>query len=279
MFRFTIRDVLWLTVVIGIVPANLALDVGLFYTNLSQGFMGTMFLVPFGTVLSQILLLAVWFTCMEGSLGWRFGVPAVVTALIGYAAAIGVGFDGMARAGFPLIFQFPFFALATVLWPICRTRGWRLTADSSKAAGQRGQFRIVDVLAWMTIIGVLLALVRFLFTGSGFRGLEIWVLLAFMVLPAPVLWMVLLASFSFWPGRGWQLAAQGCALLIYSAIAAVICCRSFYEMHVTVTGSPGRVVLPQSMALTALFFIGVPAILALNCLALRGLGWRLVRPT
>ena len=184
----------------------------------------------------------------------------------------------MAMAVFPLVFQFPLFGMVAVLWPICRTRGWRLTASASSAAGQGGQFHIVDVLAWMTIIGVLLALARFIFIGSGRAGVGIWLLLTFVVLPAPLLWMVLLASFSFWPGRGWQLAVQACVLMIYTSIAAAICCRSLYDFLLDFPALPGFVALPQSIGLVAVYFLGVPGILALNCLALRGLGWRLVRP-
>jgi hypothetical protein len=129
----------------------------------------------------------------------------------------------------------------------------------------------------MMIIGVLLALVRLLFTGSGRAGPGFWLLVEFVVLPAPLLWTVLLASFSFWPGRRWQLVLQGCALLLYSAVAAFICCRSLYDVLIDLRGVPGFVVLPQSIALTAADFVGIPIILAINCLALRGLGWRLVR--
>jgi hypothetical protein len=103
--------------------ANAVLDFGLFSADRSDGFIELLFFVEVGTVLIQILPLAVWFTCMEGSLGWRFGVPLLVTALIGYAAAIGGVFDPMAMVVLPLTFQFPLFGIVAVLWPVCRTRG------------------------------------------------------------------------------------------------------------------------------------------------------------
>jgi len=201
--------------------------------------------------------------------------------MIGYTAAIGlptVRIEPWALVIFPLVFQFPLFALAALLWPLCRVRGWRLTTNASAASGPREQFRIADLLGWMTIIGVLLALVRYLFTSGSGAGAGIGTLLAFLVLPAPLLCAVLLASFSLSPARSWQLAGRVFALLVYAGIVFVICARLLYNDLLDRSGAPGYVVLPQGVGLTALFFIGVPSILALNCLALRLLGWRLVRP-
>jgi hypothetical protein len=57
-----------------------------------------------------------------------------------------------------------------------------------------------------------------------------------------------------------------------------MCTRSLYKELMDLPGPAGSVILLQSLALNALFFVGVPLILALNCLVLRALGWRLVRP-
>ena len=148
---------------------NLVVDFGLWSTDGVDGFLGSLFLVAVGTAIGQILLLALWFSCMNGSWLWRFGVPTVLTALIGYTAAIGIGSlsaEPRAMLVFPLAFQLPLFGLAALLWPICRTRGWRIAAGVSAVETQRNQFRIGDMLAWMTIIGVFLAIVRRIFTSG-----------------------------------------------------------------------------------------------------------------
>ena len=78
-----------------LVAANLAVDFGLWSTDGADGFLGLFFLVAVGTALSQILLLALWFSCMNGTWLWRFGVPTVLTALIGYTAAVGLRIERM----------------------------------------------------------------------------------------------------------------------------------------------------------------------------------------
>jgi hypothetical protein len=260
--------------------ANLVVDFGLWSADGADGFLGLLFLVAAGTALSQILLMAVWFSCMNGSWLWRFGVPTVLTALIGYTAAIGVravSAEPSAMLVFPLVFQFPLFGLAALLWPICRIRGWRLAARASTVEIQRNQFCIGDVLAWMTIIGVLLTLVRFLFMSGGGVGSGIWLLLAIAVLPAPLLWAALITPLSDRPQKSWWLAIHILTLLLYVAVAFVICARLLYVALMEMPGPPGSVRLPQSLALTAMFFVGVPSLMSLNCFALRALGWRLVR--
>src|SRR5262245_10299680 len=191
----------------------------------SEGFRQLLFFVAFGVAASQILLLAVWLACAEGSPWWRFGVPLALTAMIGYVAAVGV-FDlrrePWAMVVFPVVFQFPLFGLAALLWPFCRLRGWRLTVCAATNEVQLNQFRIGDLLAWMTIIGVLLALVRFLFMSGGGAGRGIWLLLAFLVLPAPLLWFALLTSLSVWLNGSRWLVFQILALVLYSTIAFAI---------------------------------------------------------
>jgi hypothetical protein len=261
-----------------LVAANLALDFGLFYCERLDGFLGLLFLIAVGIALSQIMLLAVWLTCMEGAWPWRFGTPITLTALIGYTAALGLGIEALAMLVFPLAFQFPLFGLVALLWPLCRMRGWRLAKGESVPGVRHGQFRIADLLAWMTIIGVFLALVRWLFMSGGSAGRGIGTLLAFVVLPAPLLWAALVASFSYAHQWSWRLAVKVFAILLYSACAIAICARLLYQSLMELPGPPGVVVLPQSIALTALFFVAVPSILSLNCFVLRTLCWHLVRP-
>jgi hypothetical protein len=96
---------------------NLVVDFGLWSTDGADGFLGLLFLVAVGTALSQILLLALWFSCMNGGWLWRFVVPMVLTALIGYTAAIGlraVSTEPWAKLVFPLVFQFPLFGLTAL---------------------------------------------------------------------------------------------------------------------------------------------------------------------
>jgi hypothetical protein len=266
---------------LALVVANLVVDVGLFGMYRSEGFVELLAFVAVGMAMSQILLLAVWLTCAQGSPWWRFGVPLALTAMIGFVAAVGLidlRMEPWAMVVFPVIFQFPLFVLAALLWPFCRMRGWRLTAGAAANETQPNQFRIGDLLAWMTIIGVLLALVRFLFMSEGGAGRGIWLLLAFLVLPAPLLWFALLTSLSVWPKRSWWLVVQILALVLYSAIAFAVCARMLYDALIFTPGPPGSVLLPRSLALTAMVFIGTPSLLSLNCFVLRMLGFRLIRP-
>jgi hypothetical protein len=186
--------------------------------------------------------------------------------------------EPLAMLVFPLVFQLPLFGLVALLWPIYRMRGWRIAARTSAVETQRNQFHISDMLAWMTVIGVLLTLVRFVyFRSGGNAGDGIWALLAFMVLPAPLLWAALVTPLSERPQQGWWLAVRILMLLLYVTVAFSICARLLYDSLMYMTGPPGSVRLPQSLAVTALYFVGVPSLLSLNSFALRGLGWRLIR--
>src|SRR5262245_12815550 len=156
---------------------NLVVDFGLWTAYGVDGVLGLLALVAIGTTISQILFLALWFTCMNGSWVWRFVVPPSLTALIGCAAAVGIRTMSTAPIGmlvFPLVFQLPLFGLVALLWPFCRTRGWRIAVGVSAGETHRNQFRIGDVLAWMTIIGVFLTLVRLIVTSEEGGGRGSW---------------------------------------------------------------------------------------------------------
>jgi hypothetical protein len=156
-------------------------------------------------------------------------------------------------------------------------RGWRIAARASAVQIQPNQFHISDLLAWMTIIGVLLTFVRFLFMSGDNAGPAIWVLLAFLVLPAPLFWAALVTPLSDRPQKSWWLAIPILMLLLYATVAFAICAHLLYDALMFFPGPPGSVRLPQSLALTALYFVGVPSLLWLNCFALRAVGWRLIR--
>jgi hypothetical protein len=264
-----------------LVLGNLALDFALWQFDDADGFVGLLVLVAFGTAMCQAWLLAVWFACAEGGWKWRFGVPVALMGLVGYTAAAGirvVGAEPGAMLIFPLVFQLPLFVLVAFLWPFCRLRGWRFTTAAAAVSRPAAQFRIADLIAWMTIIGVLLALLRFLVSEGRWGPGGLVMLMAFLVLPSPLLWAILVASFSAWPARSWRLAVRVVLVGLYTAGALAACVQELYKAQILRTGLPGSTILLQSVALSVLFFVAVPSILALNCLALRGLGWRLARP-
>ena len=261
-----------------LVVANLALDYGLWCCTRSQGFLGYLSPIAIGAPLAQILLLALWLSCGETRWPWRLGLSVLLAALLGAAAMLGAGFDPIGMIFVPILLEILLLALVALLLPLRRLRGWRLTKSADTTAGPRSRFRISDLLLWMLVIGVPLALVRVLrtqvFTGPAPTAFPT-LLMSLLLLP-PLLWMVLLVSFA--PHTRSRTALSAGGIMLYAGVATAIGTRLWYPLLMELPGPAGWVVLLQSIALCGSFYFLVALVLSLNCLALRALGWRLVRP-
>jgi hypothetical protein len=261
-----------------LVVANLVLDYGLWCCVPSRGFLGYLAPMAIGTLLGQTLLLALWMSCGEARWMWRLAFPVLLAALLGAAAILGVGFDPAGIIFTPVLLEILLLALVALLLPLRRLRGWRLTNSAETAAGPRSRFQISDLLVWMLVIGVPLALVRLLSipAWAGPAPPAFRALVMFLLLLPPLLWMVLLASFA--PKGRSRTTLSVVGVVLCACVATAIGTRLWYPLLMELPGPAGWVVLLQSIALSGSFYFLVPLVLSLNCLALRALGWRLARP-
>ncbi len=232
-------------------------------------------IVAIGTLVAQTFVLSVWISFSEGRWLFRWGIPALLLIFLATACGLGAGASGLGAAGAALPLAVLLCMLVALLIPLRRVRGWRLTTRQDAVPGELGRFRISDLLIWMVVIAAPLAIIR-LFASllsnqdipTGMRAIAMLVLLLL-----PLLWLALLAAFA---PRGWRhtwLLAGG--IVAYAVVAIVLGAYFIFPwLEPLLWPLPGWIVL----SITAAFFVSGPLVVSLNCLALRMLGWHLVRP-
>jgi hypothetical protein len=175
------------------------------------------------------------------------------------------------------LLQVLLWTLVAVLLPLRRVRGWRWTLRDGAATGERGRFRIGDLLIWMVIMGVPLAFVRLVVASSpeGVGNLLAMRVLATLAIGLLLLlWAVMLAALA---PRGWRqswLYAVGIPLYVIVATALATPFLLFPLFEPLIWPRPG-----WTLSLEAIAYFVLPSLVVwLNCRALRRLGYRLVRP-
>jgi len=273
------------TSLIALALGNLALDGGLGCLLRSNDMRWAIFLVAnllivVGLQLGQTMLLAFWISFSDERWYWRCAVPALVSASLVAACALcagsGLG-DSILGA---LAVQGLLWILVAFLVPLRRLRSWRLKRGGNSLPAEQKQYGIRDLLIWMAVIAVPLAIVRFLISlstantvSAGLRGI---LLLGLMLLP--LLWLAILAALV--PrGRRYSWTFAG-GILAYAVIAVAVGAREFYNLVLAPfwLPRPGWVLLLLSMAIVSAIFITSTSVLWLNCLCIRRAGWQLVRP-
>jgi len=237
----------------------------------------------------QAGLLAVWLGLGAGKLPWRLLVAVLLTLVIGQAMTLGAsGQRFSSRSGTPELTTFLGLGLIelllvvyALLLPLRQLRGWRLTWDSSAEAAPTARFQIADVMIWMIPLSVALALPRGLAALglSPMMELAVGTLIIGSIL-APVVWPALVISFTT-QRRNRKLACLAFWTLLYGSLPAA---TSVYQLYRQLQAlSPGFVV-PWwrwlfEFAAPLLAFVAAAVLTVVNCLVLRALGTRLVRPT
>ena len=265
---------------VAIVLANLVWNFGISWCVRSEDIgwaivLVALLIVAIGTLVAQTFVLAVWISFSEGRWLGRCGIPALVLICLATTSGLGAGASVPEAAGAALPLAVLLGVLVALFIPLRRVRGWRLTTRQDAVPGGLGRFRIGDLLIWMVVIAVPLAIIR-LFASllsnqditTGMRAIAMLVLLLL-----PLFWLALLAAFA---PRGWRhawLLAGG--IVAYTTTATVLGALFIFPwLEPLLWPLPGWIVL----SITAALFISGAMSVILNCLALRMLGWRLVRP-
>ena len=271
------------SVLVAIGLGNLLLD-GCIGWPLRSNDMGTAvfliatFLIVIGLLIGQTLLLAFWIAFAVSRWYWQWGVPPLLCAAIVVACTLSAGMGIAESALIAVAVQGPLWILVALLIPLRRIRGWRLKAGERTLPAEQGRFGIGDLLIWMVVIAVPLAIFRF-FTSPGTSGtvtagMRAIALLGLMLLP--LLWLTILVAFA---SRRWSWFFAG-GILIYVVLATAIGAREFYHLVLDPFWwpRPGWILGLWGLLFASLFFTTPSLLVWLNCLGLRQAGWRLVRP-
>jgi hypothetical protein len=182
-----------------------------------------------------------------------------------------------------LLLEAALFAIAALLLPLRPIRGWRLTTDEGAVPGEVGQFRIGDLLLWMAVISVPLALFSFVNAqdwqeDSVRREMRV-IGERLLLMLLPLHWLALLAAFA--PRGLWHARVYRAGILLYAGIAIPIAIGASRFLFLAFSfglrgGMLGRLVI--GVFLAGLLFVISALVVWLNVRALRSFGWRLVRP-
>lgn len=264
---------------LALVIANLAWNFGISWSLRSEDIRWALLLlavlfVAVGTLVAQTFVLAVWMSFSSSRWLARVAVPALLLVAFAMASGLGAGAGTLeAAAGAALPLTVLFAILVAMFIPLRRVRGWRLTARPDARPGELGRFRIGDVLIWMVVIAVPLAIVRLFSTFVSAQDVTAGMLaiLVSVILMLPLLWLALLASLAPSHRQLWLLAV----LVAYAGLATALAAWFVYPwIEPLLWPQPGWFVV----SLTCAFFGSGAVIAMLACLALRLLGYRLIRP-
>jgi len=268
-----------------LVLGNLLLNGGLGWLLRSDDiqqaiFLVAMFLIAIGLQLGQTMLLAFWISLSDERWYWRCAVPALLSMSLVMAGTFSAGL-GLAESGLvALVVQGLLWILVALLLPLRRLRGWRLRKGNSAQPVEQKRYGSRDLLIWMMVIAVPLAIFRLLMPpgteGTVTAGLRVIALLGLLLIP--LLWLEILVTLAPRGRRHSWLFAGG--ILAYFALAIAIGAREFYHLVFDPFWwpRPGWILVLVSIAIASSFFLFAALNLWLNCLSLQHAGWRLDRP-
>jgi hypothetical protein len=243
-------------------------------------FLVAMFLIAIGLQVGQTILLAFWISLSEERWYWRLAVPALLSMGLVTTGTFSAGL-GLAESGLvALVVQVLLWILVALLLPLRRLRGWRLRRGRSAQPALQGRYGTRDLLLWMMVIAVPLAIGRLLLPpgtqATVTAGLRVIGLLGLLLIP--LLWLEMLAALAPRGRRhSWRFAG---GILAYVAVATAVGAREFYSLVFDAFWWPraGWILVLLSIAIAGSFFVLPSLNLWLNCLALRHAGWQLDRP-
>jgi hypothetical protein len=288
----TKRDVILAASLFGLVLANLAIDVGLiWFVEESNRQWRAVHEVPIGILLGQLMLVGLWRGLGDGR--WYLRIVVAIALTLAIAKTIGVAESLLTRRngtdpGHEMVIAFillPMMLTSAVLaFVLRRIRGWRMTWQSLPVGVSPGsQFQMSDALLWTTVIGGALASCRFMLTidqtfTSQLRDLSIYTAKTTAVVIAA-------AVLAFAPKH--QVRTAIWFTIIVALVGAVFAmpdvCNDVQRMRTTATlpapFSEFAVAWGNQTLTHEAFAIAAALGTLANCLVLRALGCRLIRPS
>jgi hypothetical protein len=274
-----------------LVLANLAIDVGLIWlVEESNRQWQPVHETPIGILLGQLMLVALW--CGLGDGRWYLRIVVSVVLTLALAKTIGVAESLLTRRsgaepGHDMVIAFillpMMLAVALLAFVLRRVWAWRLTWQPLQANALRGsQFQMSDALLWTTVAGGALASYRFMLTIDSDFTSQLRDLTIYAAKTAAVVFAATILAFS----PKIHSRATIWFVIVVAMVGAVSAMPDAYDNFQRMRGVA---IIPVPVHRFALAwgeqtlkheaFCVAAAIAALaNCLVLRALGCRLVRP-
>jgi hypothetical protein len=274
----------------GLVAVNLASDVGLMLL-VEEKSRGTAWHreAPIGLVLSQLTLLAMWLGLGDGRWYVRLVIAVPLTFALANALGIVKALSSAARRdydpGNAMLIAFMFLgmllAIACFGFVLRRTRSWRLTWKQVDSAPAMHQFQIGDALLWMMVLSGALAVVRFL--NSIDADFPVLTVALYAVKTTAVVFGAMMVAFAT-RRKLLTTAVLTSAVLVTGAVFAV---PDAYENVQRMRASAAVRSVPMYRYVVAwgnqtlnheAFVVAAGACAVANCLALRAMGCKFMRP-
>jgi hypothetical protein len=272
--------------------ANLLTDVGLLWL-IEERFSRSAWLdqIPIGVILGQLMTLGLWLGLGDGR--WYHRLVVVVPLTFGIAETIGIAELLTSRShhdydpGGPMMIAFIFLAMVLAVsllgFVLRRTRGWRLTWQQITSSPVTSQFQVGDTLLWMIVLGGALAALRFLVTIDKDFPSQFLDIGLYGAKTTAVVLGAMLAAFTTRRRLSSLVLLSLFVVLIGAAFAVPDAWGNIQRMGtsatIPVTFYRYAVAWGQQTLKHEEFVIAAAVSGLVNCLALRALGCKLVRPT
>jgi hypothetical protein len=277
--------------VLGLVAVNLVVLTA-FLWAMEESIVGAQWFdqVGIGLLLGQITLIGVWFGL--GDRRWYMRLPVAVALVIttarclGWAGLLSKSSHRSPNADQAMVIAFILLAmmLATALtaFILRRMRGWRLTWDTTTVASPMRQFQIADAMLWMLLVSGAFGAMKFLHTIDSEIGGPYLDLAMYVAESTALVLLAVLAAFA----RRWSLkasAAAACAVVMIGAAGGIPDTWRHLDRWIRTATAPVPAMRLAESICRHVFEHGCGALSSfvatlLNCLVLRWLGCKLVRP-
>jgi hypothetical protein len=282
------RQVFIASALAGLILADLAVDVGVIWgIEESRSYYDWAEQICTGFLLGQLMLVGLWFGLGDGQ--WHVRLGAAVVLTFGLVKAVWIA--GMLRTSapdpdYPAIVVFVLLPLMlTAGWAgfvLRRMWSWRLTWQPIEGVSAKRQFQLGDAMLWMVVVAAALASMRFVVTldqnfPEQFLEIAVWTALTTLA-------VLVSMTGSFGTGHWGRtiLVTTSAVLLIglaFSVPAAYTSARQIRGMNQMPTPTIDYVVAGAKEAGEhVVCAIAAALSTVMNCVALRALGCRLVRP-
>jgi hypothetical protein len=290
MFHPTRRSLAVVIALVAVIIANLLVDVGLIWFMEERRLPNWLNEIAIGTLLSQVALLGLWLGLGDGRWYVRLVVALPLTMCtakaMGWATTLSAAARRQGSADEWAMFAFILIAmmLATSLLALVlrRTRSWRLTWWQVARLPPTQQFQAGDVLLWMIPIAGSLAAIRFMMSIDENFGDQLVEISLYTGRTAAIALVTMTTAFGTRRRlRSWLVLAM-LVLIIGAVFAAPDAYSNIQRMRASANKS-----VPLARYATAavnqmktheIFTIAAAVAGLTNCLILRWLGCKLIRP-
>ncbi|MEX2113938.1 MAG: hypothetical protein WD845_12180 [Pirellulales bacterium] len=220
-----------------------------------------------GVVFAQPLLIALFAALWPAAQTTRFVWSTALLALLVYASILcDVSWYGRASASSAMIPILQFLGCQVVLRLLAKARGWRIVAPWALDATSHRQFSVGALLRWTAVVGVLLAIGRWLAPMVNWPSLvDGWSYAPIVAGVATLCSLPMLPAIGMVMGNERRSTATNRRVLLVAFTAVAMCSFFFLDFGCLIVG------------VLLLWFVGAYSSFVISLVVLRGCGYRLAR--